>query len=482
MEEHFDAIVVGAGFGGLGAALGFAERGARVCLLERLSYPGGCACTFEHGGVEYEGGATLFSGFGEGQLFRRWIRDHSLDVRFDVLDPSVELRTDEHSVFATRSREALLAQFEAMPGAPVRALRRFFDLQCRVAGALWSTLDDPRLALPLSPLRCARHLVRLPKYVPLAGLVGKPLGHVLERHELAGFTPLVTWLDAQCQITVQCGVREAEAPFALAALDYHHRGAVHVHGGIGAFARALGAAVESLGGRVRYDAPVKSVRRAGKAWCVRAAGEQLHAPRVVLNVLPQDAQRLLGLDVASLRRAGRAVADGWSAATLYRTIVPPDGADPGPRHLQLVYDERAPLLEGNHTFVSIGAHGEGVSDPRFRRVTASTHIDPRKIRGASDGGRLYVESVQERMRRTIAERAPEWADVRTEFTGSARTFRRWTGRSEGLVGGVPRRAGLRQYGALFGLRLPRGLSLAGDSVLPGQSTLAAAVGGLRRTL
>ena len=31
----YDAIVIGAGFGGLGAALRLAERGARVLVLER---------------------------------------------------------------------------------------------------------------------------------------------------------------------------------------------------------------------------------------------------------------------------------------------------------------------------------------------------------------------------------------------------------------------------------------------------------------
>ncbi|HND32895.1 MAG TPA: FAD-dependent oxidoreductase, partial [Myxococcota bacterium] len=39
--ELADVIVIGAGFGGLAAALSLAERGARVTLLEALTYPGG---------------------------------------------------------------------------------------------------------------------------------------------------------------------------------------------------------------------------------------------------------------------------------------------------------------------------------------------------------------------------------------------------------------------------------------------------------
>ena len=74
-----DAVVVGAGFGGIGAALRLAEGGARVLLAERTTYPG-CACTFEFEGDHFEGGATLFSGFDDEQLFGRWIDRHGIDV------------------------------------------------------------------------------------------------------------------------------------------------------------------------------------------------------------------------------------------------------------------------------------------------------------------------------------------------------------------------------------------------------------------
>lgn len=477
----FDAIVVGAGFGGLGAALRLAEGGARVALLERLTYPGGCACTFEHQGDHFEGGATLFSGFDEGQLFGRWIARHRMDVRTRRLDPAVELRTGSAVVRASRDRDALRAAFEAMDGAPVAGLRRFFALQERVAAALWPLLDDAALLPPLTPGRVLRHLGRLPRYLPLARLVGRPLGAVLRRHGLADFRPLVSWLDAQCQITVQCGAAEAEAVFALAALDYHHRGAVHVEGGIGELAWAMARTVEGLGGSVRFGCPVRRVHRARGGWEVEARGERLRSPHLLLNMLPQDALALTGARSRGLERLVRRVQGGWSAGMLFRTVRPPRDAGPAPRHLELVADEARPFLEGNHVFVSIGGQGEGVQDPALRRATVSTHIDPARLRDRPAAEqRAYVDGVHDAMRRTIALRAPEWDVVVREFTGSARTFRRWTGRAEGLVGGVPRRAGLGQYRELLGAGIPRGLSLVGDSVFPGQSTLAAAAGGARR--
>jgi phytoene dehydrogenase-like protein len=81
----------------------------------------------------------------------------------------------------------------------------------------------------------------------------------------------------------------------------------------------------------------------------------------------------------------------------------------------------------------------------------------------------------------MAALAPEIADaVASEMTASARTFARFTGRSGGAVGGVPRRAGLRTYlDLLTPPSLGPGLHLVGDSVGLGQSTLATALTGLK---
>ena len=82
------------------------------------------------------------------------------------------------------------------------------------------------------------------------------------------------------------------------------------------------------------------------------------------------------------------------------------------------------------------------------------------------------------MRRGLERFAPEW-EIADGFTASPRTFERWTRRPLGFVGGVPRRAGLRQYARLAPPQPADGLHLVGDSFFPGQSTLATALGGYK---
>lgn len=491
MNPILDTVVIGAGFGGLGAALTLAEEGARVEVCETLRYPGGCASTFHHGRHRFEAGATLFSGFAEGQLFRRWIDRHQMDVRIEWPEPALELRAPGMRVQVPRRRGEFLKHLEHLPGGEPfrRGLRRFFAHQHRVADALWPLLDEPGLLPTRHPVSLARHVPRLPAYLPVLRDVGAPLLRVLERYGVAGFQPLRAYLEAVCRITVQCGVEEAEAPFALSAMDYWFRGTGHVRGGIGRLARAMSHAVDALGGKVHYTDRVRTLRPlpSGEGWEVRTRRRTLRTRTVVANVLPQALQQMLGDTAApDLARVGHRVEEGWGACMIYRVAkVPPSFAaryGHAAQHLSLIGDAFKPFVEGNHVFLSVTGGEDGHAPPEFRSLTASTHVCNRRFQSLDDKAQAeYAEAVQARMAETLQTMAPEWCrEICHHMTASPRTFERFTGRPAGWVGGIPRRAGLSAYlDFLRPPKLPPGLHLVGDSTFPGQSTLATALGGRR---
>lgn len=491
MERIIDTVVIGAGFGGLGAALTLAEEGARVEVCETLRYPGGCAATFHHGRHRFEAGATLFSGFAEGQLFRRWIDRHAMDVKIDWPDPAMQLRAPGLQVDVARRRGDFLRHLETQPGAePYRkGLRKFFAHQHRVANALWPLLDEPGLLPSRHPASLARHLPRLPAYLPLLRDVGTPLLRVLRRYGVADFSPLRTYLEAVCRITVQCGVEDAEAPFALSAMDYWFRGTGHVRGGIGRLAKAMVHAIEQAGGSVHFTDRVRALRRLphGDGWEIQTRRRTLRARSVVANILPQALRSMLDDGAApDLDRVGGRVEEGWGACMVYRVAAAPPSFDErhggGALHLSLIGDADAPFVEGNHVFLSVMGAEDGHAPPESRAMTASTHVCNRTLWSLDDADQAdYVQAVQNRMAETLQLRAPEWCEeVSHHMTASPRTFERFTGRPAGWVGGIPRRAGLRAYlDFLRPPKLPRGLHLVGDSTFPGQSTLATALGGRR---
>ena len=91
-----------------------------------------------------------------------------------------------------------------------------------------------------------------------------------------------------------------------------------------------------------------------------------------------------------------------------------------------------------------------------------------------------IAGIQDHMRATLRARAPELVEATVhEMPGSPRTFERFTGRDFGYVGGIPRRVGFHHYRELTNPPIWPGLWLVGDSVFPGQSTLATALGGLQ---
>jgi len=482
-----DVAVIGAGFGGLAAALSLAERGARVVLCEALRYPGGCASTFTRRGASFEAGATLFSGLADDQLFGKWIRAHQMPVSIEWLDPVVELRTPDLTLAIPPRREDLIDTLAALPGAPAPELRAFFERQRKVADALWSLFDDPSLLPPFTASALGRHALSAPRYLALLPLLGRPLLDVLRAHRVDAFSPLRAYLDAVCQITVQCGAAEAEAPFAMAAMDYYFRGTGHIRGGIGALALGLADALRRAGGEVLFANAVRAVRPEGERFRVETRKGEILARAVVANVLPHGARALLGLregERPELDDLAAEVERGWGAAMLYLIARPPEGAGPSAKHIEMIDDPAAPLIEGNHLFASVSGSGEadeGRAPPGHRTITVSTHVPLLALRAKPEAEQAaYIAAVQGRMKSVFERRAPAWwSGVTRVETASPRTFERFTGRFGGYVGGVPRRAGLGNYRRLGPSPVVPGFYLVGDSVFPGQSTLAVERPGVR---
>jgi len=463
--DEVDALVIGSGFGGLGAALQLAESGQRVVVCERLNYPGGCGGTFTHGGVRYEAGATLAMGLDEGDMFADIIADYGLDVDHAPLDPVVEVRDGAYTTALPRHPDGFAGVLREL-GA-----ERFAREVEGVTRALRPLLRRPDLLPPLGIRNLLTHARALPDYLALLPVVGRSLAQRLRRHGLDS-DDLRHWLEPLCWVSVQTGVDEAEAPFAMAAIDALLRSAHHVRGGMGALAWGLVQAIRQAGGIVTFGNRVKGLRRERGGWVVETRRGPWRAPRVFANVLPQSLPTLTDGEVR-LDRLARRIEGGYGAAMLYLQVEALDTLPPHAFHLNLVDDPARPYHEGNHVFCSVSAVGEDRGAEGRRTVVVSTHLP-------ANADRLTVERVHRQMTATVERRAPEvWAAHQACMTASPRTFARFTARDRGYVGGIPRRKGPMSYRELWAPAPARGLHLVGDSVLLGQSTISAFVSGAR---
>jgi phytoene desaturase len=101
------AIVIGAGLGGLSAAMRLGAKGYRVTIIDRLDRLGGRGSSVAKNGYRFDLGPTILT---VPDVFRRlWTdcgRDFDADVNITPVDPYYEIRWQDGSKFQIRDSQA----------------------------------------------------------------------------------------------------------------------------------------------------------------------------------------------------------------------------------------------------------------------------------------------------------------------------------------------------------------------------------------
>lgn len=479
-------VVIGAGVGGLTTAAILARAGLPVTVLEAHVYPGGCAGTFYHQGFRFDAGATLAGGFYPGGPLDMVARAAGISHwPARPANPAMLVHLPDGSGITRWTDEQRWAERQAAFGPSGEA---FWRWQERTADALW------RLALrnPAWPPQSPQDVAQLVRK-GLAWLGDDLRGHLsptlaadalrpVAAHLRGASDRLRLFVDAQLLIAAQTSSRHANALYGAAALDLPRRGVVHLKGGMGGIAETLAAAVEGHGGRVLYRQEVSRIvlEKGRPAALETVRGESFPVDVVVANLPPWNIARLLG-DAAPrrLKNLPPRPQDGWGAFMVYVGV---DGAAiPAdfPLHHQVVV--REPLAEGNTVFLSLSPDWDGGRAPAGRRaLTLSTHTRLGSWWDLFEQDRSAYEARKdayvERMLEAASLALPGLRDAAgLVLRGTPVTFQRFTRRDWGWVGGFPQTSLFRAWGP----RLAPGLWMAGDSIFPGQSTAAVALGGLR---
>lgn len=286
-------VVIGAGMGGLAAAIDLAARGVSVTLLEKAAAPGGKMRTLDVGGKAVDAGPTVLTlrrGFE--QLFEdagARLSDHV------TLTPAERLARHAWDVSGTfdlfadpeRSIDSVGAFFGA---EQARLFRRFL----KDGRALYDALEPSFLtnSRPSPPGLTARIAARN----PMGLLALKPFSSLWD--VLGGYFPDQRLRQLFGRYATYCGASPFEAPATLMMIaDLEQQGVWFVEGGMIRLAEAMAALTETVGVEIRYGAAVKEILvEGGRAAGVKLEdGETLPARAVLANADP-DALRegLLG--------------------------------------------------------------------------------------------------------------------------------------------------------------------------------------------
>lgn len=121
-QNTYDAVIIGAGIGGLVCGCYLAKAGMKVLIAEQHHKPGGYCTSFKRQGFTFDAAAHSFGGYREGGMARRIIKDLDIDsaVHIDRSDPSDVVRSPKSTVIFWSDVERTIAgiteQFPAEAG------------------------------------------------------------------------------------------------------------------------------------------------------------------------------------------------------------------------------------------------------------------------------------------------------------------------------------------------------------------------------
>jgi phytoene desaturase len=285
-------IVIGAGIGGIGAAIHLAKRGFQVTVVEKNSRPGGRCDNFTREGHYFDTGPTLMvmPGLYEAEFAALGAPVHE---RLDLLrvDPSYHLVFDDGSQLSlTSDLEALYGQLESFEPGSFQGLLRYMD-----EGERHYRLGVGKLVN--RDFRTVTEFVNLGN-IPLLYQL-KPLVH--HYGNMAAYFKDPRLKAAFTFQDMYMGLSPFEAPATFSMMSYNElaHGVWYPRGGMYSIIETLASLAREAGVEFVFDTTVERIDVNGKqARGVELAGnERMDAdiilanadlPYVYQNLLPQD--------------------------------------------------------------------------------------------------------------------------------------------------------------------------------------------------
>jgi phytoene desaturase len=243
-------VVIGAGFGGLAAAIRLRAMGHDVVVLEAGDQIGGRARVFRREGFTFDAGPTVITApYLFDELFALAGRDARDYFELCPVDPFYRVGFSSGETFDyVGDEERLLAQIAAFEPRDVDGYRRLVERAKAIFDVGYVQLADAPFGRMTDMLRIVPDLVSLGAYRSLFGLVA---GHIRDERlrQVLTFQPLLI------------GGNPFRTPGIYLLIHWlERRWGVHfAKGGTTTIVHALARLLEEMGGEIRTSSPVAEV-------------------------------------------------------------------------------------------------------------------------------------------------------------------------------------------------------------------------------
>ena len=243
-------IIIGSGFGGLGAAARLAAQGYQVEIFEKLDQPGGRAYAFEMDGFKFDAGPTVITApFMFDDIFELAGRKREDYVEFVPCDPFYRIFDHNgRSLDYNNDESFILNQIEQWSPADREGYKRFMRTTKAIFEKGFVELADKPFLSVADMFRVVPDLIRLQSHKTVYKYAAQFIQNEFLRRCFS-FHPLLV------------GGNPFDTTSIYAMIHYLERewGVHYVMGGTGALVRALGRLIEELDGRFHLNTEVDEI-------------------------------------------------------------------------------------------------------------------------------------------------------------------------------------------------------------------------------
>ena len=264
------AVVVGAGFGGLAAAVRLLVRGYRVTVVDRLDQPGGRArvakVAGEGGEYTFDMGPTLITApFLFDELWAIAGEKREDYVEMVPTTPFYRIRFDDGETFEyTGDNEAMEREIARFNPDDVEGYRRFLAKSERIFETGFLELGHVPFGKVTDMAKIVPSMVLLESHRTVYGLVSKYIKDKRLR-QVFSFHPLLVGGNPFATTSI----------YALIAYLERHWGVWYAMGGTGAMVQGIADLIERLGGTFRFGETVSEITAEVVDGTSHATGVQL---------------------------------------------------------------------------------------------------------------------------------------------------------------------------------------------------------------
>ena len=478
MSNEEPVIVIGGGVAGLTASALLAHEGIPITLFEAHSQLGGCAGTFCRGQYVFDVGATQVAGLEIGGIHERLFRHLKSPMPCaEVLDPGCLVDLDDGLppinlwYELKKWKEERQKQF---PGS-----ESFWSLCDYLHKSNWSIATRD----PVLPIRNFWDMIQLVKAMRFDNLPSSlfttlSIADLLKICGCEKDKRLRKFLDMQLKLYSQATADRTAALYGATVLQMAQAplGLWHLDGSMQRLSDQLKFCCTRDGGQIfLHHRVTRLIPSSHKSfWRVKVVDEkgkllEFKATDVICTLPPQSLLKIMSVEEGlpkrfynKLKNLNKPSGALVFYAAIDRHYLPPNSSS----HIQLASKNFGSI------FISISREGDGRA-PKGQATLIASIFTTTDIWNS-----LTQENYQEKKRTTLSLIAQELNQYfgldpkawRHKELATPRSFVRWTGRPQGIVGGLGQHP--LNFGPFgFPSRTPlKGLWFCGDSIYPGEGT------------